>query len=240
MFDWFFGYILYIIGINKTPPSVRGDSTVSASLLKAKRLEIEKKMLSWDAKSIEYEKIASASYMTKHKAFETKLATVKDAKKKAILENVETNIQNVNTKRSQTMLKYLTDMSNILQKISVRIEESGRTDTADIYNAIAEAEKSIDTAVTAVSEQAQKAYSITISTESAAKADVDTARKTLETDLKAVHEKVTAARKSVENVINEVKLLGGLKPTVTSKPSQITQPTSTGKPSVSPTAGVTQ
>ena len=111
--------------------------------------------------------------------FRAKLKTIRDEKKRAIVERLDTRFNEVNAKRTSEMGKHLDKMTEILGRVSPEIQTARDANTA----------------------QAAKVYTITISTEKNLKIDVGKVRSQLEADLKAVHELVVAARTAVRAVI---------------------------------------
>lgn len=111
--------------------------------------------------------------------FKTKLRSIRDEKKKALVEKLDARFAEVNTKRTTQMAKHLDKMTEILGKTIPEIQKAREANTA----------------------QAAKTYIITITTEKNLKMDVGKVRSQLEADLKAVHELVVAARKAVKAVI---------------------------------------
>lgn len=238
MFDSFIGFILMILGL-QTPPMVKGETTtatMSATTATAsstassstglsssaqaklterrntlvKRIASSKKLKdAFLAEMIAKRASASANRAEKHDRFMTKLAEMKDEKKKVIAERVENNLTTVNTNRTTAMGNHLTTMSAILGRISEKAEKTEK-DTTKLLTLIADAEKKISEAMTAVSAQAAKTYSITITQgETNLKSDATSIRIALSDDLKAVHEKVKAARVSVLAAIKELGSLLG-------------------------------
>jgi hypothetical protein len=104
------------------------------------------------------------------------------------------------------MTRHLTTMNEILEKILEKIEElkTAQTDTVAVETAVTAADTAITTAQAAVTAQAGKSYLVTLTTEAHVKNDVESMRKTLETDLKTTAQAVVAARKAVSTAIGEL------------------------------------
>ena len=155
------------------------------------------------------EKIAS-----REAALKTKLAKFKDQKKAKRVEAIDQTLTNINKNRTDHMLKFLGNASLILTKLETRVNQAGangRGVTA-ATNAISEARGIITSANEAVVAQAEKGYTITVTSESKVNTDAKTARDLLHTYLKAVLEQVKSAKKAVSNAIEvSATTLGGTK-----------------------------
>lgn len=125
--------------------------------------------------------------------FEEKIKTIRDEKKKQIVEHADAKIAEINKRRTDAMLDQLNKMSEILVKAKAR-----GADTAA-------AEAAIASAKTAVVAQAGKTYTVEITTEDKLKVKVGEAMKALKTDLQAVHQKVVDARKATADAIRSVR-----------------------------------
>lgn len=144
------------------------------------------------------DKIASRSA-----AFKEKLAKFKDKAKATRVENINTNLNKVNERRT-------THMRNVLEKVSLVLEElksktadlaSAGKDVSAVNDAISEVETQWAQADSTVNEQAGKNYSIEINTESTVKADASSARNSLRSDLKEAHLQVVETRKALASAI---------------------------------------
>lgn len=123
-----------------------------------------------------------------------KLGKFKDQRKAQIAERVNTNLNNINKNQTDQMQRHLVLMTTLLDKLQIRINQT----TPEITTARA----NIATTSAAVTAQAAKDYTITVTTESRIKADATKTRNQLHTDLKAVRELVIAAKQSVANAIS--------------------------------------
>lgn len=138
-------------------------------------------------------------------ALKEKLSKFRDKRKAAIAERVNENLNKINERRTDAMLKHLDRMSAILGKITGRVNEAtaaGKTLTA-ATQALGQAQVSIETARSAVLTQAEKDYTIEATAEARIRDDARLARNNLHKDLKAVHELMVVARKAVANAISE-------------------------------------
>lgn len=128
-----------------------------------------------------------------------KLKNIKDVKKKQAVENVNDKILELNDRTTNHFLDVLTKLERALNNISSRIEKAEASGLAvsSAKTAIVDAQKAIDESKQAVKVQAEKIYSISITTENNLKVDVGKTRQSLHTDLKAVFETVKKAREAV-------------------------------------------
>ena len=148
------------------------------------------------------ERIAS-----KEAALKARLEQFRDQKKAGITERVSTNLNRINEKHTQMMLKFLDKASAILGRLEQRVNQ-GKPDIKDVAaakTAIALAKESIASATAAVNTQAEKDYTITVTSESRVKTDAQTKRKQLHDDLLSVRRIVIAAKQAVANAIRVAK-----------------------------------
>ena len=132
-----------------------------------------------------------------------KLATFKDKRKSALVERVNTNLNRINQNRTDHFKKFLENASRILLRLEQRVATKAAegADTTKANAAIADARVAIASASAAVNAQALMDYTITISSESAAKADVKEQRNALHEDLSKVKQLVMVAKQAVANAI---------------------------------------
>jgi hypothetical protein len=129
-------------------------------------------------------------------ALKLKLDTFRDQRKATVAAKINTNLNKINDKQTEMMLKHLTVMTKILNKLE---EKVGST------SAITDSETKIASATAAVEAQANKDYTITATSEATIKADAKTMRDSLHTDLKAVRQLVIDAKQSVAKAIMEAR-----------------------------------
>lgn len=170
-----------------------------------------------DAKMSMKEKIMQAKDEMKDKveaartAFKEKLQTIKDGNKQQILENLYTKINERNQTRTTNMSERLDRLASILTKISenaTTLKSQGK-DTANLNSLITAATTAVESAKTAVSNQAAKDYTIDITTDSALKTNAKSAIKEYTTDIKSAFDQVLAAHKAVLKAFEEAKSLSG-------------------------------
>lgn len=133
---------------------------------------------------------------TREAALKAKLQAFKDQKKAEITERISNNLNRINAKRTEQMLKHLDKMSALLDKLETRVAAK---------SAIADARASIASAKAAVKTQAGKDYTLTVTSERKAREDAQAVRDRLHQDLQAVRKQVVDAKQSVANAIRVAK-----------------------------------
>lgn len=152
---------------------------------------------------------AKALIQQEREAVKAKIAAIKDQRKKTIVERVDTKIPEINTNRTNQMSAALTRMTQILDSISSKsatAKQEGKN-TTSLDQAIINAKTAISTAQDAVTTQAGKTYTLTITDDTTLRTTIGTTLKQLTTDLNAVHKKVIAARESVRKAFVELAKL---------------------------------
>lgn len=139
------------------------------------------------------EKIASRTA-----AFETRLEKFKDKTKAIIAKRVNTNLNRINQNQTTQMQKNLSTMSNILDRLEKRVNQGSPA-------AVLTARTTIATVSAAIETQAQKDYTVQVTSEAKIKTDVKTQRDKLHTDLQASRKMVIDAKKSVADAIRAAK-----------------------------------
>ncbi len=155
-------------------------------------------------------------------AFTQKLKEIKDARKKTVVERVDTKLATINKNRTDSMTKVLERLEALLTKFSEKAKtlKGQGVDTASVESAISEAETAIENAKTAVLTQAANEYTPEITDETTLRQTVGAALKNLQNDLKTTYGVVTDAKRAVMKVAEELAKVRG----------------SALEPSVSPTA----
>lgn len=142
---------------------------------------------------------AKAMIQAKRDEFKVKLQTIKDQKKKALVERIDAKLNAMNIKHTDRYTKVLSNLQTILDKIS-----KSATETAILAN-ISTAQNAINSAKLAVENQAAKPYVITISTETALRSDVGIVMSQFRQDLVATHKAVIDAKQAVQGLISVLK-----------------------------------
>ncbi len=132
-----------------------------------------------------------------------KLDKFKDKTKAARVENINSNLNKINERRTVQMQTALERISQVLNKLKTKTEEAGSKgkDVAAINKAISDAEALWKEADAAVKAQMEKDYSIVVNTEATVKSDASLARDSLRTDLKTVHTQLVETRQALANAI---------------------------------------
>ncbi len=153
---------------------------------------------------------SKADHETRLADFKEKMRTFKDQGKKRKVEDIQARISAFVKKRIETMTAHITKMNDIvgLTKIQVSEKAAGK-DTSAFDTAASAALIAINTAKDKISTIAAKQYVVSVSSESTIKSDVDSVRKTVETDVKAAAELMKNARVAVSTMLTErAKILG--------------------------------
>lgn len=143
-------------------------------------------------------------------ALRAKLLSFRNKQKAAIVDRVNTNLANINLKRTEEMMRHLDLLSNIITTLETRVNAVTGKDTTSAKTAIAAAKVAIDSARQAVTAQQSKDYTITVTSETNVKADVLKERLALLNDLEADHQLIVAARQAVAAAISATAELGGI------------------------------
>jgi hypothetical protein len=214
MFNYLLSFVLLGLGIQSpvTNPNVKGVSTVSVTKDHiATAPGVWASASAFQLKIQENRQTAATQIQAAREIFQAKLASIKDTKKRTVVENVQNRMTEINTQRTDTMTKQLDIMSTILDRVSSKaaeLQKNGK-DISSVTSAVSVARTAIEAAREAVAAQAGKVYSITILTENTLKNNVLTTRKSLETDVLATHQKIVAARKAVYTAIKALAILRG-------------------------------
>ena len=166
------------------------------------------------ANAVEASREASKREFEDHKtAFRQQLALMKDAKKQAIVERLNTNCQDINQKRTDKMAAMLAKLSLILTNVtnSAASSSAAGKDTTAVDAAVTSAQTAIADAQATVAVQAGTTCTITISSEANVKTDVGKVVSGLQENLKSVYEKVLVARRAVSDAIRALARVTGEK-----------------------------
>ncbi len=157
--------------------------------------------------------------------FREQIQTIKDERKKLLVEKIEDHIATSNARLTTKMKNALSRMSAILQDIKVKAagQKAAGKDTTALDNAIAAAETAIANAQAAVNTQSQKEYTTTISDDTGLKGVIGQMVSQFKIDLTATYKTVVDARQAVANVIMELAKLGGIGNTFNASSSAITK-----------------
>lgn len=137
-------------------------------------------------------------------ALKEKLQKFKDKVKASRVENLNENMNTINTRRTTEMQQVLTKISLMLERIKSKTEEAGSAgkDVAAVNTAIANLEKEWKEADAAVKAQLEKDYTIEVTSETTVKEDASIVRSSLKNDLQSVHTQVVQAKQALANAIS--------------------------------------
>lgn len=155
----------------------------------------------------------------KREELREKLQTIKDAKKKEVVENLDSKLAMVNNKWVSHWNDMLSRLNSLLEKVDSKAQEfaSREIDVILVNAAIESAQARLADAQNAVNSQAGKNYVTQITTEGKLGTDVKTTTSQFRTDINSTKEKIYLARKAVEEAIKAIKNLGSGLP----KPSPV-------------------
>jgi hypothetical protein len=136
--------------------------------------------------------------------YREKFGQLKDARKRALVDRLNNRICTLNRNRVTIMNKHLDRMLVITERVEEKVSnlKTQGKEAGKVEEAIQKARTAIDTARSAVNTQAVRECAINISgSDTTVGADIRKAVSQLETEIKAVREKVTLARKAVSQAI---------------------------------------
>ena len=187
-------------------------STDSASLKETGRnaLEEARRVNKEALQRIEEERKRSLeAAKTEREQFKERLQELRDEKKREVVARIDQNMEKHNEKWVEHWNKVLSRLSEILAKIKTRTDKAAAEgqDVTAASAAIAAADAAIAAAQSAIDTQAGKTYVIEITDEEHLGENVSGAVRTFKSDVKAVVEKVQAARKAVHNAFKALKVI---------------------------------
>jgi len=142
---------------------------------------------------------ARVAIQAKKEEFKAKLQVIKDQKKRALAERINTKILEANKKQTEKF----TDALNRLQGFLDKISKSAANQT--VASDIAATQTAIDIVKTAVEAQAEKTYTMTITDDSALKLNVGVSVSQLRQDLMAIYKLVIDVKQAVQKLNTDKK-----------------------------------
>lgn len=133
--------------------------------------------------------------------FKAKLQIIKDQRKKTLVQRIDAKLAQVNKRQTERFSEVLTRLQGFLDKI-----KQSTTDTKVLAD-IAVAQTAIDTAKTAVDQQAAKTYTIQITDATTLKLNAGTTVSQLRQDLMAVYKLVIDAKQAVQKLNTDRELI---------------------------------
>lgn len=192
-------FLLVCLILLSAYPAIAIEATKSTTAREKLQERIDAKKAKVDAKKeavAQRVETVKEKMATREAALKAKLEKFKDKKKAEVVERANTNLNQINENQTSQMLKHLDKMSALLSKLESKVGASG---------AYSDAKTSIASASSAVKAQAEKDYTITVTSEGKVKTDAQTVRKQLHSDLKNVRAQVIAAKQAVANAIRTAK-----------------------------------
>lgn len=190
--------LIFFLILALTYPAFAQEKTPETRREKAQEKIESLRMRSEEAR----DKVAS-----KTAALKQRLEKFQDQNKAQAVERINENLDRVNQRQTDKMLRFLDRATTILKKLENRVTR-GTPDIKDVEaakTAIAEAKVVINEARVAVSEQAAKDYVISVSSEARVKTEVKRERDRLHKELKATREQVIKAKQAVVAAIRAAK-----------------------------------
>jgi len=128
-----------------------------------------------------------------------RLKQIKDERKRQIVERVYNNINELNKRLTDHFTNVVDKLDQILEKITSRTDKAAANsrDVSGVRTKINNAKNALASARTTIKIQADRVYTLNISTESALKLDVGQARQTFHADIVKVRQVVKAARDAI-------------------------------------------
>lgn len=144
---------------------------------------------------------------TRAAELKAKLARFRDKVKASKVENINSNLAAVNLKRTSQMQQSSNRLQAIVTKLKTWVseQEAAGKDVADLKKAIADTESLWTAADSAIKDQADNDYTISINSESTVKADAKASRDALHNDLKMVHDKLINVRQTLATALSSWK-----------------------------------
>jgi hypothetical protein len=139
--------------------------------------------------------------------FKEKLKALKDEKKQTIVERIDNKITNLNKLHTDRFNNILERLGNILDRIQEKVNtlEAQEKDVSSLNSLIDISITKISEAQTAVNEQAAKDYIINIQSEQNLGQTISAVHLEFKNDIKSVRDLVKDARRSVLDLILELK-----------------------------------
>jgi len=153
--------------------------------------------------------VMRAQYLEQRNDFKLKLQTIRDTKKRALVERIDTKTSTFNKKMTDKMTSALTKMSNLLIKIQEDADtiSSNGQNIQNLNTLIAVAQNTITTAQETVSAQAAKEYVATIDSEDSLRVDIGQTVSQFRNDIKDTYKTVINAKQDLVNAAQELRSL---------------------------------
>lgn len=189
-------------GVESSKNTTTGDAktkTADPSIKLNEQMQLLQKQKNVEAIRAKEEAMAIAR--TKKEEFKTRIQTLKDQKKKILIEKIDRKLAKINQKQTTKFSEVLVRLQGFLDKI-----KQSATD-AKVLSDIASAQTAIDTAKTALDIQTSKNYTIEIADETTLKINAGTVVSQLRQDLTAVHKLIVEAKQAVQKLNSDRELI---------------------------------
>ncbi len=131
-----------------------------------------------------------------------KVATFRNKTKADLLLKISDNLNTINQKRTDEMMKRLEMMTQLVGKLqNIIAQDPNNPALSKSQSSLEQATTAINNAKSAVSAQAELDYTINVASEAGIKADAQAARGKLFTDLRTTNEQVIQARQTLSTII---------------------------------------
>lgn len=146
-----------------------------------------------------------AAFQAKREEFKIRLQTIKDQRKKLLVERIDAKIAEVNKNHTAKYTETLNRLQTFLDKFNNSATEAGKL--SDVLANITAAQTAIDTARKAVDAQAAETYTMAITDDSTLKLNAGKTMSQFRHDLVAVHKLVIDAKQAVQKLNTDRKLI---------------------------------
>jgi hypothetical protein len=199
--------IIFVFAVLVLSPSVYAQTNTPSPLRPGQGLKNSLKTVGQERK--EMNEASRAAMKEAMDAFKEEIATIRDAKKKAIVERIASKIPNANTRMTDKMNGALEKLTQILNGINEKASaaQSSGEDTTALESAISSAEAAITNAQSMVDAQAAKTYSADITDDLTLRNTIGKLVSQFRLDLSNAHKAVADARQAVAKAITELAKL---------------------------------
>lgn len=199
--------LLFLLLIVALSPSANAQNATTGSAQTAvdaaSRLKEQMKLLQ-DQKKAAASQIKSetkAMIQAKRNEFKTRIQTIKDQKKKTLVERIDMKLAEVNKKHTSKFSETINKLQGLLDKIKqVAIDPNTSTNTLT-------AQAAIDSAKAAIDIQAAKTYTMTIGDDTTLKENAGTTVSRLRQDLSDLYKLVIDAKQVVQKLNTDRNLI---------------------------------
>ncbi|GEM_PF-4976446 len=145
----------------------------------------------------------------KREEFRQRLLEIRDERKRALFENLNTNINDLNARWVERLKAVLDRLSEIADKIEARAQEDGVSDNSDFKNALDNVRAKIFESYNMVNEQASKVYTLEVTDENSLGRSVSGTLSELRADFEPIRESVSLAKDALRGLFQILATLLG-------------------------------